>query len=128
MCAKAPTAIIAVLGPHSYGKTALLKAVLNEKPYFVYINCRGISTPASFVQHLLTSMMPKAPVGVQEMVMNSLQLRAGGLAAKVSMASDVIEEFFLTQADLVKLLVGIHSKTPAAVMNAFLDAFRYAMV
>jgi len=130
MCAKAPTAILAVLGPRSCGKTALLKEVLSDKPYTVYINCRGISasTPASFVQALLTNVLPKAPMSVQEIVMNSLQAVAGGLATKMSMASDVKEEFTFKPAELVKLLAGIHSKTPETGMNAFFDALRYAMV
>jgi ABC-type cobalamin/Fe3+-siderophores transport system ATPase subunit len=131
MCAKAPTAILAVLGPRSCGKTALLKEVLGDKPYSVYINCRGISTstPASFVEALLTSVLPKAPLSVQEMVMTSLRTLAGGLAAKVSMASDAKEEFTFNPAELGKLLAGVHSnKPPGAGMNALFDALRCAMV
>jgi hypothetical protein len=127
MCAVAPMAIVAVLGPRSCGKTALLKEVLSDKPYTVYINCRGISasTPASFVQALLTNVLPKAPMSVQEIVMNSLQAVVGGLATKVSMASDVKEDFTFKPAELVRLIAGIHRKTPAAGMNAFFDALRY---
>ena len=130
MCAKAPTAIIVVLGPRNCGKTALLKEVFSEKPYTVYINCRGISTstPANFVEAVLTNVLPKAPMSVQEMVMNSLQALAGGLAAKVSMARDVKEEFTFKPAELVELLAGIRSKTPTGGMNAFFNALRYATV
>jgi ABC-type cobalamin/Fe3+-siderophores transport system ATPase subunit len=86
MFKKQPASITVVLGPRSCGKTTLLKSLLKETPHAVFIDCREIdaSTPATFVEALLTSILPKAPMQALEELLNKLRsVVMKGLSANV---------------------------------------------
>jgi len=123
-----------VLGPRNCGKTALLKSVLKNEPYAAYIDCRAFdaTTPATFVEALLTGVLPKLPQAAQDKWVQALPwLRDVFAAFKLQVTSKdgvASEALTFSAADAIRtLFAGKDSaaSTPATLNKAY-DALRYA--